>query len=83
LKQPTLYIPKLAFNMTSHNTLGNLEWLVVGNSLYSQDGSVEFKMQGDGKIAVYWGGQLRYQNTTNQRSDIKGIYMQADGNLCM
>jgi hypothetical protein len=69
--------------MTTHNTLGNLEWLPTGNSLFSQDKSVEFKMQVDGKIAVYWGGQLRFQNTPNQRSDIKGITMQPDGNLCM
>ncbi|KAF2463938.1 alpha-D-mannose-specific plant lectin [Lindgomyces ingoldianus] len=67
----------------SHNTLGNGEWLLVGSSLFSQDGSVEFKMQGDGKIAVYWGGQCRFQNTPAQRSDIKGIKMQEDGNLCM
>ncbi|KAI1258025.1 hypothetical protein MGN70_001070 [Eutypa lata] len=67
----------------SHNTLGNGEWLLVGQSLWSQDGSVEFKMQGDGKIAVYWGGQCRFQNTADQRHDIKGIKMQEDGNLVM
>ncbi|KAF7561107.1 hypothetical protein G7046_g3051 [Stylonectria norvegica] len=68
---------------SSHNTLGNGEWLLKGSSLFSQDGSVEFKMQQDGKIAVYWGGQARYQNTANQRQDIKGVKMQEDGNLCM
>ncbi|KAK6502515.1 hypothetical protein TWF506_003096 [Arthrobotrys conoides] len=67
----------------SHNTLGNGEWLLKGHSLFSQDGSVEFKMQEDGKIAVYWGGECRFQNTAQQRSDVKGIYMQTDGNLCM
>ncbi|KAF4982279.1 hypothetical protein FZEAL_2065 [Fusarium zealandicum] len=67
----------------SHNTLGNGEWLKPGQSLWSQDGSVEFKMQQDGKIAVYWGGQCRYQNTAQQRQDIKGIVMQDDGNLVM
>lgn len=67
----------------SHNTLGNGEWLLVGNSLFSQDGSVEFKMQGDGKIAIYSGGTCKFQNTANQRSDVKGIKMQEDGNLCM
>ncbi|KAF2178957.1 alpha-D-mannose-specific plant lectin [Zopfia rhizophila CBS 207.26] len=67
----------------SHNTLGNGEWLPVGNSLFSQDGSVEFKMQGDGKIAVYWGGECRFQNTAEQHPNIKGIKMQEDGNLCM
>ncbi|EPS39173.1 hypothetical protein H072_7084 [Dactylellina haptotyla CBS 200.50] len=69
--------------MSTHNTLGNGEWLLVGHSLWSTDGSVEFKMQGDGKIAVYWGGQCRFQNTTQQRNDIKGIMMQEDGNLCL
>ncbi|KAF3912472.1 hypothetical protein ABW20_dc0104520 [Dactylellina cionopaga] len=69
--------------MSSHSTLGNGEWLDVGHSLFSPDGSVEFKMQGDGKIAVYWGGQCRYQNTAQQRSDIKGVKMQEDGNLVM
>lgn len=69
--------------MSSHNTLGNSEWLNVGQSLFSSDGSVEFKMQGDGKIAVYWGGQCRFQNTADQRQDVKGLKMQEDGNLCM
>ncbi|KAH7011272.1 bulb-type lectin domain-containing protein [Ilyonectria destructans] len=67
----------------SHNTLGNGEWLKAGESLWSQDGSVEFKMQGDGKIAVYWGGQCRYQSSAQQSSNMKGIVMQGDGNLCM
>jgi hypothetical protein len=75
LKHPTLYTYKPTSNM-SHNTLGNGEWLLVGNSLFSEDGSVELKMQGDGKIAVY-------KNTAAQRNDVKGIKMQEDGNLCM
>ncbi|OJJ42411.1 hypothetical protein ASPZODRAFT_147396 [Penicilliopsis zonata CBS 506.65] len=65
----------------SHNTLGNGEWLNVGQSLFSQDGSVELRMQSDGKIAVYWGGECRFQNTATQRNDIKGIIMQEDGNM--
>lgn len=65
----------------SHNTLGNGEWLLAGESLWSKDGTVEFKMQGDGKIAVYRDGQCRFQNTAEQRGDIKGIKMQEDGNL--
>ncbi|KPM35841.1 hypothetical protein AK830_g10726 [Neonectria ditissima] len=69
--------------MSSHNTLGNGEWLLKGSSLWSQDGSVELKMQGDGKIAIYWGGQCRFQNTASQRQDIKGLVMQEDGNMCM
>ncbi|KAK5988267.1 Mannose-specific lectin [Cladobotryum mycophilum] len=67
----------------SHNTLGNGEWLKTGSSLFSPDGSVEFKMQGDGKIAIYWGGECRFQNTVDQRSGVKGIKMQEDGNLVM
>ncbi|GAP88267.1 putative mannose-binding lectin [Rosellinia necatrix] len=67
----------------SHNTLGNGEWLLTGNSLWSNDGSVEFKMQGDGKIAVYWGGKLQWQNTAQQNYNIKGVKMQGDGNFCM
>ena len=68
----------------SHNTLGNGEWLKVGQSLFSADGSVEFKMQDDGKIAVYWGGECRFQNTREQSwGNIKGIKMQEDGNLVM
>lgn len=69
--------------MPSHNTLGNGEWLEAGQSLFSNDGSVEFKMQTDGKIAVYWGGQCRWQNTPEQRYDMKGVQMQSDGNFCM
>ncbi|KAJ8110884.1 hypothetical protein ONZ43_g5757 [Nemania bipapillata] len=67
----------------SHNTLGNEEWLLTGNSLWSNDGSVEFKMQGDGKIAIYWGGKCQWQKTPDQKSNVKGIKMQGDGNLCM
>lgn len=69
--------------MSSHNTLGNSEWLKSGQSLWSSDGSVELKMQGDGKIAVYWGGQCRYQNTKETSQDVKGLTMQEDGNLVM
>jgi len=65
----------------SHSTLGNGEFLKVGSSLFSPDGSTEFKMQGDGKIAVYWGGECRFQNTANQRSDIKGLQLGEDGIL--
>jgi hypothetical protein len=71
---------------SSCNTLGNGEWLYPGGesgSRWSTDKSVEFKMQGDGKIAVYWGGKLQWQNTKEQRSDIKGLTMQEDGNLVL
>ncbi|KAI1434045.1 bulb-type lectin domain-containing protein [Xylaria sp. CBS 124048] len=67
----------------SHSTLGNGEWLVPGQSLFSTDGSVEFKMQQDGKIAVYWGGKCQWQNTADQFYDRKGVIMQEDGNFCM
>ncbi|KAI0427930.1 bulb-type lectin domain-containing protein [Xylaria sp. FL1042] len=67
----------------SHNTLGNGEWMLTGTSLWSNDGSVELKMQGDGKIAVYWGGKCQWQNTNEQKYNVKGIQMQADGNFCM
>ncbi|KAI1764638.1 bulb-type lectin domain-containing protein [Hypoxylon sp. FL1150] len=67
----------------SHNTLGNGEWLLAGSSLFSEDGTVELKMQGDGKIAVYWGGKCQFQNTPNQLHNVKGIKMQEDGNWCI
>ncbi|EER29923.1 hypothetical protein D8B26_007189 [Coccidioides posadasii str. Silveira] len=67
----------------SHSTLGNGEWLLKGNSLFSEDRSVEFKMQEDGKIAVYWGGQCRFQNTSHQSYNMKGIKMEKDGVLRM
>ncbi|KAI1291423.1 bulb-type lectin domain-containing protein [Xylaria venustula] len=67
----------------SHNTLGNGEWLLTGNSLWSNDGSVEFKMQGDGKIAVYHSGKCQWQNTADQKQNIKGVKIQEDGNFCM
>ncbi|KAK3180020.1 hypothetical protein K4F52_008598 [Lecanicillium sp. MT-2017a] len=67
----------------THSTLGNGEWLLVGNSLFSQDGSVEFKMQGDGKIVIYSGGQPTWQNTRQQRKDVKGLLMQGDGNCVL
>ncbi|KAB8206020.1 bulb-type lectin domain-containing protein [Aspergillus parasiticus] len=65
------------------NTLGNGEWLEVGQSLWSQNGEVELKMQHDGKIAVYVNRECVFQNTADQRDDVKGIHMQEDGNLVM
>ncbi|KAB8257010.1 bulb-type lectin domain-containing protein [Aspergillus pseudonomiae] len=65
------------------NTLGNGEWLEVGQSLWSQNGETELKMQEDGKIAVYVNGECVFQNTDEQRYDVKGIHMQPDGNLVM
>ncbi|KAF3926942.1 hypothetical protein ABW20_dc0107036 [Dactylellina cionopaga] len=64
------------------STLVQGECLSPGGSLSSPDGSVTLNMQTDGKIAVYWGGQCRYQNTREQRNDIKGIYME-NGALVM
>ncbi|KAI0395234.1 bulb-type lectin domain-containing protein [Xylariaceae sp. FL0594] len=69
--------------MSKHSTLGNGEWLLTGQSLFSADGSVELRMQDDGKIALYYGGECRWQNTPDQRYDIKGLIMQGDGNLCI
>ncbi|KAF3905055.1 hypothetical protein AA313_de0206790 [Arthrobotrys entomopaga] len=66
-----------------HNTLGNGEWLLNGSSLWSNDGSVEFRMQTDGKVAVYWGGECRWQNTAEQQSGVKGVIVQEDGNMCI
>ncbi|KAE8370485.1 bulb-type lectin domain-containing protein [Aspergillus caelatus] len=73
------------------DTLPNGEWLEVGESLWSENGEFEFRMQDDGKIAVYQGGdpdngddgRCIWQNTAEQRYDIKGIRMQEDGNFCM
>ncbi|GAB1191208.1 hypothetical protein APSETT444_000380 [Aspergillus pseudonomiae] len=48
------------------NTLGNGEWLEVGQSLWSQNGETELKMQEDGKIAVYVNGECVFQNTEEQ-----------------
>ncbi|KOV70316.1 hypothetical protein ADK64_03110 [Streptomyces sp. MMG1121] len=66
----------------NRSTLGNGEWLLTGNSLFSEDGSVEFKCQ-DGKIGIYWGGEARCQNTPQQRYDVKGLIMQGDGNVAL
>lgn len=66
---------------TPHNTLGSEEWLLSGNSLWSQNHEYELKMQNDGKIAVYRQGQFIWQNTREQRADVKGMKMQTDGNL--
>ncbi|KAE8369704.1 bulb-type lectin domain-containing protein [Aspergillus caelatus] len=65
------------------NTLGNGEWLLVGQSLWSENGETELKMQHDGKIAVYVNAECVFQNTADQRNDVKGIKMQEDGNLVM
>ncbi|KAK2749620.1 hypothetical protein FQN57_005842 [Myotisia sp. PD_48] len=63
--------------------IGNDQWLIKGQSVFSQDGKVELRMQDDGKLAVYREKKIVWQNTANQRSDIKGVHMQRDGNLCI
>lgn len=64
-----------------HNTLGNDEWLLTGDSLWSENGEYEFRMQDDGKIVVYENGTATWQNTSEQRDDVKGVRMQSDGNF--
>ncbi|KAE8323670.1 bulb-type lectin domain-containing protein [Aspergillus sergii] len=63
------------------NTLGNGEWLEVGQSLWSENGKVELRMQDDGKLAIYKNGECVFQSTDEQRDDIRGAHMQEDGNL--
>ncbi|KAB8225526.1 bulb-type lectin domain-containing protein [Aspergillus novoparasiticus] len=65
------------------DTLLNGQWLEPGHSLKSKNGGYEFSMQGDGKVALYSYGRCIYQNTPEQRSDIRGLHMQNDGNLCL
>lgn len=65
----------------SHNTLGNGEWLYPGQSLISTDGSVQLKMQPDGKLAVYWNNECKFQSSAQQTANVKGLKMQEDGNL--
>ncbi|EWC45993.1 hypothetical protein DRE_04786 [Drechslerella stenobrocha 248] len=65
------------------STLTNGERLSVGESLFSPDGSVELKIQDDGKFAIYWDGECRFQNTPEQRDDINSVVMQDDGNLVL
>lgn len=64
-----------------HNTLGNNEWLLAGQSLWSESGVYELRMQGDGKIVVYENGNPTWKSTNEQRDDVKGVRMQDDGNL--
>ncbi|KAG7426426.1 Mannose-specific lectin [Fusarium oxysporum f. sp. raphani] len=47
--------------------LDNDNWLYPGDSLTSDSGSNEFRMQEDGKIAIYW----------------KGVHLQDDGNFVL
>ncbi|KAF4442927.1 Mannose-specific lectin [Fusarium austroafricanum] len=61
--------------------LNNGDWLLVGQSLWSEDGTVECRMQDDGKIAVYHGDYCAWQSTAEQNWNTHGIRMQADGNL--
>ncbi|KAK6703546.1 hypothetical protein SNK04_013467 [Fusarium graminearum] len=35
--------------------LSNGDWLLAGNSIFSDDNGTEFRMQDDGKVAVYHG----------------------------
>lgn len=75
------FCPKDLNMSSTHNTLGNDEWLLTGNSLWSESGVYELRMQEDGKIVVYENGNPTWQNTKQQRDDVKGLRMQADGNL--
>ncbi|KAM0200474.1 hypothetical protein ACHAQI_011675 [Fusarium lateritium] len=61
--------------------LNNGEWLLTNNSLFSEDGSVELRMQEDGKLAVYHGEHCAWQSSDEQDWDMHGVLMQEDGNL--
>jgi hypothetical protein len=63
--------------------LDNDNWLYPGDSLASDNGNNEFKMQEDGKICIYWEGDCVWQNTEDQRDDIKGVHLQDDGNFVL
>ncbi|KAM0197371.1 hypothetical protein ACHAPA_009879 [Fusarium lateritium] len=63
--------------------LDNDNWLYPGDSLTSDNGNNEFKMQDDGKICIYWEGDCVWQNTEDQRDDIKGVHLQDDGNFVL
>ncbi|KAF5656754.1 mannose-specific lectin [Fusarium heterosporum] len=63
--------------------LDNDNWLYPGDSLTSDNGSNEFKMQEDGKICIYWEGECVWQAFEEQRDDIKGVHLQDDGNFVM
>lgn len=65
------------------STLGNDEWLYPDQKLVSPNGKSEFCMQSDGKIVIYKDGKPIWQNTPQQRSDVKGLVMQGDGNLVL
>ncbi|GLB09219.1 hypothetical protein AtubIFM57258_005131 [Aspergillus tubingensis] len=65
------------------NTLRNGQWLLPGQSLKSDNGNTELCVQSDGKLAFYQYGNCIFQNTAEQREDIKGLKMQEDGNLCL
>ncbi|KAK0652320.1 hypothetical protein B0T16DRAFT_406000 [Cercophora newfieldiana] len=58
-------------------------WLYAGDSMWSDDHTVQFTVQLDGKMAVYWGGELRWEHSDVQREDIAGVKMQDDGNLVL
>ncbi|KAE8315148.1 bulb-type lectin domain-containing protein [Aspergillus transmontanensis] len=64
-------------------TLHAGQWLKPGQSIYSDNGRCEFKMQEDGKFAVYWNGECRWQNTVHTNWEVKGLHLQEDGNLCV
>ncbi|KAK4185373.1 bulb-type lectin domain-containing protein [Podospora australis] len=63
------------------NTLGKGESLGPQESLWSSDGRVEAKYQGDGKLAVYRDGTCIWQSTAEQVPNPKSLVMQEDGNL--
>ncbi|KAE8416590.1 bulb-type lectin domain-containing protein [Aspergillus pseudocaelatus] len=65
------------------DTLLNGQWLEPDHSLQSKNGQYEFCVQSDGKIAMYDWRVCVYQNTADQRDDIRGLHMQEDGNLCL
>lgn len=65
------------------NTLGRGEWLYPDQKLVSSDGTAELVVQEDGKLVIYKDGAAIWQNTAQQRNDIKGLVMQDDGNLVL
>ncbi|PIG88016.1 hypothetical protein AARAC_004540 [Aspergillus arachidicola] len=64
-------------------SLTNRGGLALGESLFSQDGQTELKMGNDGKLEVYVDGELKWQSDNDENDDVRGVYLQDDGNSVM
>jgi hypothetical protein len=63
--------------------LDNDSWMHPEDAVTSDNGRAVLKIEDDGRMCIYWDGNLVWYNTEEGRDDIQGLKLQDDGNLVL